>query len=285
MPVSGLPDSHLGVGAPVVWGVLNVTPDSFSDGGRFDSIDRALEQAHCMREQGGDVIDIGGESTRPGAKRVSAEEECQRVLPVIRALAAEGVTVSIDTMRSEVASSALDAGAQIVNDVSGGRADGRMHQCVASYGVPYVLMHWRGHSATMNELAVYEDPVRQVCEEMCEQVDLALAAGIDESLLILDPGLGFAKEAEHNWTLLHHLDVLMDLGYPLLLGPSRKRFLGALLAGGDGAPRHTDGRDVASSVLSALFTERGVWGVRVHDVQGTVDAVKVSLAMRSGDGR
>jgi len=283
--VSGLPVSRLGAAAPVVWGVLNVTPDSFSDGGRFDSIDRALEQAHRMVEQGADVIDIGGESTRPGAQRVDAQEECGRVLPVVRALAADGVTVSIDTMRSQVASAALDAGARIVNDVSGGRADEGMHQCVASYGVPYVLMHWRGHSDSMNELAVYDDPVRQVGEEIREQVDVALASGIDESSLILDPGLGFAKEAEHNWTLLQHLDTLMGLGYPLLLGPSRKRFLGTLLAGADGSPRDTDGRDVATSVLSALFAERGVWGVRVHDVKGTVDAVKVTLAMRSGEDR
>jgi len=278
-----VPVPHLGQGAPVVWGVLNVTPDSFSDGGRFDSIERALEQAQRMIEQGADVIDIGGESTRPGAQRVDAQQESERVLPVVRALAADGVAVSIDTMRSQVASAALDAGAQIVNDVSGGRADEGMHQCVASYGVPYVLMHWRGHSASMNELAVYDDPVRQVREELCEQVDLALAAGIDESSLILDPGLGFAKEAEHNWAVLRHLDALMDLGYPLLLGPSRKRFLGALLADADGAPRDTDGRDVATSVLSALFAERGVWGVRVHDVQGTVDALKVTLSMRSGE--
>ena len=284
MNASGIPAAQLGVAAPVVWGVLNVTPDSFSDGGRFDSIDRALEQAHRMVEQGADVIDIGGESTRPGAQRVSAEEECQRVLPVVTALAADGAAVSIDTMRSQVASAALDAGAQIVNDVSGGRADERMHACVASHGVPYVLMHWRGHSASMNELAVYDDAVGQVCEEIREQVDLALAAGIDESSLILDPGLGFAKEAEHNWAVLRHLDALMDLGYPLLLGPSRKRFLGALLTGADGSPRDTDGRDVATSVLSALFAERGVWGVRVHDVQGTVDALKVSLAMGSGEG-
>lgn len=283
--MSGLPISHLDPAAPVVWGVLNVTPDSFSDGGRFDSIDRALEQAHRMVEQGADVIDIGGESTRPGAQRVDAQEECERVLPVVSALAAEGLAVSIDTMRSQVASAALDAGAQIVNDVSGGRADERMHATVASYGVPYVLMHWRGHSASMNELAVYDDPVRQVCEEIHEQVELALAAGIDESSLIVDPGLGFAKEAGHNWAVLHHLDALMDLGYPLLLGPSRKRFLGALLADVNGTPRDTDGRDVATSVLSALFAERGVWGVRVHDVQGTVDALKVSLAMRSEEGR
>ena len=281
--MSGLLVSRLGPAAPVIWGVLNVTPDSFSDGGRFASTDSALEQAHRMREQGADVIDIGGESTRPGAQRVGAEEECHRVLPVVRALAEQGVTVSIDTMRSEVAAAALDAGAGIVNDVSGGRADERMHECVASYGVPYVLMHWRGHSVSMNELAVYDDPVQQVCEELCEQVDKALASGIEESSLIVDPGLGFAKEAEHNWSLLRNLDELTALGYPLLLGPSRKRFLGALLADADGAPRDTDGRDIATSVLSALFAERGVWGIRVHDVQGTVDAVKVSLAMRGGE--
>jgi len=267
----------------VVWGVLNVTPDSFSDGGRFDSIDRALEQAHRLVEQGADVIDVGGESTRPGAQRITPDEECARVLPVIRELSGAGMTVSIDTMRAQVAEAAVQAGASIVNDVSGGRADETMHGVVARLGVPYVIMHWRGHSDRMDELAQYHDPVAQVCEELQEQVGKAMDAGVDGSALILDPGIGFAKDAEHNWQVLRGLDRLGDLGFPLLVGPSRKRFLGALLADDAGTMRETAGRDVATSAMSALLAERGVWGVRVHDVQGTVDAIKVSMAMRGGE--
>lgn len=280
--MGGLPQSSVGSGVPVVWGVLNVTPDSFSDGGLFDSVNSALEQGLRMRAQGADVIDVGGESTRPGAQRITASEECARVLPVIQELAGSGIAVSIDTMRADVAEEAVKAGASIVNDVSGGRADERMHEVVAVLGVPYVIMHWRGHSDRMDELARYHDPVGQVREELQEQVDKALAAGIEISSLILDPGLGFAKDAEHNWTVLRGLDRLNDLGFPLLVGPSRKRFLGALLANTDGAMRETSGRDVATSAMSALLAERGVWGIRVHDVQGTIDAIKVSIAMREG---
>lgn len=280
--MGGLPQSSVGSGVPVVWGVLNVTPDSFSDGGLFDSVNSALEQGLRMRAQGADVIDVGGESTRPGAQRITASEECARVLPVIQELAGSGIAVSIDTMRADVAEEAVRAGASVVNDVSGGRADERMHEVVAVLGVPYVIMHWRGHSDRMDELARYHDPVGQVREELQEQVDKALAAGIEISSLILDPGLGFAKDAEHNWTVLRGLDRLNDLGFPLLVGPSRKRFLGALLANTDGAMRETSGRDVATSAMSALLAERGVWGIRVHDVQGTIDAIKVSIAMREG---
>jgi len=265
-----------------VWGVLNVTPDSFSDGGLFDSVDRAIEQARTMHAQGADVIDVGGESTRPGAQRITPDEECARVLPVIRELSGAGMTVSIDTMRAQVAEAAVQAGASIVNDVSGGRADETMHGVVARLGVPYVLMHWRGHSDRMDELARYHDPVAQVREELQEQVGKAMDAGVDGSALILDPGIGFAKDAEHNWQVLCGLDHLSDLGFPLLVGPSRKRFLGALLADDAGTMRETAGRDVATSAMSALLAERGVWGVRVHDVQGTVDAIKVSMAMRGG---
>jgi dihydropteroate synthase len=270
------------VHAPLVWGVLNVTPDSFSDGGLFDSVDRAVEQAAVMGAQGADVIDVGGESTRPGAQRITPEEECDRVLPVVRELSGAGMTVSIDTMRAPVAEAAVQAGASIVNDVSGGRADETMHQVVARLDVPYVIMHWRGHSDQMDELARYHDPVAQVCEELQEQVDKAVDAGVNESALILDPGIGFAKNTEHNWEVLRGLDRLGNLGFPMLVGPSRKRFLGALLADDSGTMRETAGRDVATSVMSALLAEWGVWGVRVHDVQGTVDAIKVSLAMRGG---
>ena len=277
-----LPLPRWGVHAPLVWGVLNVTPDSFSDGGLYDSVDRAVEQAAVMGAQGADVIDVGGESTRPGAQRITPEEECDRVLPVVRELSGAGMTVSIDTMRAPVAEAAVQAGASIVNDVSGGRADETMHQVVARLDVPYVIMHWRGHSDQMDELARYHDPVAQVCEELQEQVDKAVDAGVNESALILDPGIGFAKNTEHNGEVLRGLDRLGNLGFPMLVGPSRKRFLGALLADDSGTMRETAGRDVATSVMSALLAEWGVWGVRVHDVQGTVDAIKVSLAMRGG---
>lgn len=279
----GLPIPGLGEGSPVVWGVLNVTPDSFSDGGRFDSIDRAIAHGRRLREQGADVIDVGGESTRPGAQRVSGEEEMQRVLPVVEALVAEGMTVSIDTMRSDVAFAAVDRGAEIVNDVSGGRADITMHSVVAGLDVPYVIMHWRGHSERMDELAVYDDPVRQVREEITEQVTAAVDAGIDRESIIVDPGIGFAKNAEHNWSVLRSLDALVDLGLPVLVGASRKRFLGELLVDATGKPRDADARDVATAALSGLLAREGsVWGLRVHDVQATVDALKVVRAMGGG---
>lgn len=278
-----LPVSGLGQRAPVVWGVLNVTPDSFSDGGRFAEFELAVEHARQMVLDGADVIDVGGESTRPGSERVSADEECERVLPVIETLAGEGMVVSIDTMRSTVAKQAVGAGASIVNDVSGGRADPLMHEVVSSLGVPYVLMHWRGHAGRMDELAVYDDPVGQVCAELGEQIERALTTGIDPRNLIVDPGLGFAKGPDHNWQLLRGLAALSALGFPLLIGASRKRFLGTLLADSEGQMRPTDERDVATSAVNALLADRGVWGVRVHDVRSSVDAIKVALAMRERD--
>ncbi len=266
----------------MVWGVLNVTPDSFSDGGRFHTVDRAVEQARLMRDSGADVIDVGGESTRPGAERIPLEQELTRVLPVIETLKAEGITVSIDTMRADVAAAAVEVGAMLVNDVSGGRSDPAMHATVAELGVPYVLMHWRGHSDRMNELAVYDDPVRQVCEEIEQQIEFAVQAGIDRERIIIDPGIGFAKEADHNWALLRAMDAVNGLKQPVLVGASRKRFIGALLADADGEARDSDGRDVATSALSGLLAG-SVWGLRVHDVQATVDALKVARAM-SGSG-
>ena len=236
-----------------------------------------------MRSQGADVIDVGGESTRPGAQRITSDEEISRVLPVIEPLVAEGITVSIDTMRAEVAQVAVGAGAKLVNDVSGGRADDSMHAVVADLGVPYVIMHWRGHSDRMDELAVYEDPVRSVCEEIKEQVEAAAQAGIDRRHIIIDPGFGFAKEAEHNWALLRALDTVNAIGLPVLIGASRKRFLGALLADAEGNPRDSDGRDVATAALSALLAD-SVWGVRVHDVLATVDALKVAQEMNRSGG-
>lgn len=278
--MAGLPVPGLGTGSPVVWGVLNVTPDSFSDGGRFVDVDRAVAHGRLMREQGADVIDVGGESTRPGARRIGADEEKLRVLPVVEALAAEGMTVSVDTMRSEVAIAAVDRGAGIVNDVSGGRADPAMHRVVAGLSVHYVVMHWRGHSEAMDDLAVYEDPVRQVRDEIEQQVAAAVDAGIDRGAIIIDPGIGFAKNSRHNWSVLRSLGDLGELGFPVLVGASRKRFLGELLADPSGEPRNTGERDVASAALSTLLAQEGsAWGLRVHDVESTMDALKVVRAM------
>ena len=283
--MAGLPSPGLGNKTPVVWGVLNVTPDSFSDGGRFDTLEHAVEQARLMHAQGADVIDVGGESTRPGAERIDPEIEMQRVLPIVQALVSEGMTVSIDTMRAEVARAAVKRGASIVNDVSGGRADADMHRSVADLGVPYVLMHWRGHSDHMNKLASYGDTAREVCQEISEQVTAAVQAGISRDMLVVDPGIGFAKDAQHNWDLLTALETVAELDLPILVGASRKRFLGSLLKDSRGEPRDSNGRDVATAVLSGLLTMSGsVWGLRVHDVQGTVDAIKVVKAMSGEAG-
>ncbi len=260
-------------------GVLNVTPDSFSDGGRYLDLADAVEHGVALFRRGADMIDVGGESTRPGATRVDPTVEAARVAPVIRELVAAGVPVSVDTMRAEVAVAALEAGASIVNDVSGGLADPEMASVVASAGVPYVLMHWRGHSREMHKLAVYGDVVHDVRDELSARVDVALAAGVSADNIVLDPGLGFAKDAGHNWQLLQRLDELMALGFPVLVGASRKRFLGALL--GDRSP---DGREDATAAVSALAAFVGAWGVRVHDVAKSLDAVAVARAWRAGHG-
>jgi dihydropteroate synthase len=268
----------MGAEQPVVMGVLNVTPDSFSDGGRYADLDAAVAHAVRMVAEGADIIDVGGESTRPGAGRIDAAEECTRVVPVIRELASAGVVMSIDTMRAEVAVAALDAGAALVNDVSGGLADPAMAKVVADAGCPWVLMHWRGHSRHMQELAAYGDVVADVRDELRQRVEAAVAAGVPEHLIAVDPGLGFAKTAEHNWRLAAHLDQIVALGRPVLIGASRKSYLGALLAGRDGTPRPTDGRAAATIATSVLAVQAGAWGVRVHDVLGTVDALKVLRA-------
>ena len=275
---AGLPSP----GRCAVMGVLNVTPDSFSDGGRYLNLDSALGHARAMWARGADVIDVGGESTRPGASRVDAETEISRVLPVIRELAAEGVCLSIDTTRAAVAAAAIAAGARIINDVSGGLADPRMAKIAAEAEVPWVLMHWRGHSKDMNALASYADTVAEVRSELLSRVDAAMAAGVGESALVLDPGLGFAKNAEHDWVLLHRLDVLLELGFPILIGASRKRFLGRLLADVDGGPRPPAGREVATAAVSALAASAGAWGVRVHEVGASLDAVAVATAWVRG---
>ncbi|MDT7784177.1 MAG: dihydropteroate synthase [Pseudonocardiales bacterium] len=260
-------------------GVLNVTPDSFSDGGRYLDRDDAVAHGVEMHKRGADLVDVGGESTRPGAERVEAGEEISRVVPVIRSLVAEGVPVSVDTMHAAVASAALEAGASIVNDVSGGLADPEMIRVVAAAGVPYVLMHWRGHSTEMDSLAQYDDVVSDVRDELLQRVETAVAAGVAESSIVLDPGLGFAKLGDHNWELLQRLDELVELGFPVLVGASRKRFLGTLLGN-----RPPDGREDATAAVSALAAFNGAWGVRVHDVDRTLDAVAVAGAWRRGHG-
>ncbi len=266
-------------GSPVIMGILNVTPDSFSDGGQFDSVESAVEAAKSMVANGADIIDIGGESTRPGAERIPLEVELERVIPVIVELSAQGIYVSIDTMHSEVAKAAVGAGAQMVNDVSGGLSDPQMLATVANLGVPIVLMHWRGPSRTMQENIHYDNVLTDVCSELQTQAKAAQSAGIERGNIILDPGIGFGKEAEHNWELLRNIDALLALGYPLLVGVSRKRFLGSLLADLEGTPRDVSIRDTASAVLAAHILQRGAWGIRVHDVQATRDACKALCAI------
>jgi len=262
---------------PLLMGVVNVTPDSFSDGGRWLQADAAIAHARDLIAQGADIIDIGGESTRPGATRPLASEELDRVVPVITALAAEGVTVSVDTMRAEVAEAAIAAGAGIVNDVSGGLADPRMYDVVAATGTTYVAMHWRAHADHMRDFAVYDGPggvVTAVRDELAARVDALLAAGVERDRIVLDPGLGFAKRPEHNWQLLRDLGPVRALGFPLLVGVSRKSFLGTLLASG-GSPRPVGEREHANTALTVLLAQQGVWGVRVHDVLAAKDALRV----------
>ncbi|MBG0814500.1 dihydropteroate synthase [Planomonospora sp. ID82291] len=260
-------------------GVVNVTPDSFSDGGRWFDRSAAVRHGLELVEQGADIVDVGGESTRPGAARVSLEEELARVEPVIRELSRRGVTVSVDTMRAEVARAAVDAGAKLVNDVSGGLADPAMPRVVAASGVAYVVMHWRGHSHTMQSRAVYGDVVTEVCDELAKRVASVRAEGVAEEQIVLDPGLGFSKHPEHNWALVAATERLAGLGRPLLIGASRKRFLGRLLAGPDGAPRPFEDSDAATLAVTALAAQAGAWCVRVHDVRPNADAVRVAAAV------
>lgn len=263
-------------GFPLVMGVVNVTTDSFSDGGLFLEPARAVEHAMALSADGAAIIDVGGESTRPGAVRIDPDVERARIVPVIREIAAQGITVSVDTMNAGVAQAALDGGATIVNDVSGGRADPDMARVVAEAGVPWVLMHWRSlGEVPSHEVPPYRDVVAEVRAELLSAVDAAVSAGVDPGRLIIDPGLGFAKTAQHNWTLLRALPDFVATGIPVLIGASRKRFLGALLASADGTPRPPDGRETATAVITALSIIHGVWGVRVHDVGASVDALKV----------
>jgi dihydropteroate synthase len=274
--VAGLPVAD----RPLVMGVVNVTPDSFSDGGRYVEPDDAIRHALELAAEGADLLDIGGESTRPGATRPLVAEELDRVVPVIAGLAEVGLAISVDTMRAEVAAAALGAGAVLVNDVSGGLADPDVLRVVADAGAAYVAMHWRAHADVMQQRATYVDVVAEVRAELSARVDAALAAGIAADRIAVDPGLGFAKTAEHNWRLLARLDEL-DLGLPLLVGSSRKSFLGRLLAAPDGTPRPVLDREDANVALTTLAGVAGVWGVRVHEVRASVDALAVVARWRA----
>ena len=263
---------------PEIWGVLNVTPDSFSDGGRFDVLDVALAHAHQLVAEGADVIDVGGESTRPGADRVSGEEELARVLPVVTALVNQGVRVSVDTMRASTAEAVLEAGAHIINDVSGGLADPDMLGVISQSSCDYVLMHWRGHSAQMDSRAVYDDVVREVSAELKVRLDEAERNGIERKRIIVDPGLGFAKAPSHNWAILARLGDLVPEGARAIIGASRKRFLGELLP----APHQPEDRDGVSAALGVLLAEREVFALRVHNVKAQRQALDVWQAFIEG---
>jgi dihydropteroate synthase len=279
----GLPASLARVHRTLVMSVLNVTPDSFSDGGRYVDVDIAVAHALEQVAAGADIIDVGGESTRPGAHRIPAEAELDRVIPVVERLVARGVVVSIDTMRSEVAEAAVGAGASVVNDVSGGLADPGMHAWIADAQVPYIAMHWRGHSTDMQRLATYDDVVTEVRAELAQRLAELVAAGVDPARVVIDPGLGFAKTSAHNWALLAALPDLVALGHPVLIGASRKRFLGELL-GEPGQPRPVEDRDAATDAVTTLAAAAGAWAVRVHDVRGSRDAIAVAGAWRDAAG-
>jgi dihydropteroate synthase len=265
-------------------GVVNVTPDSFSDGGAWLRPAAAVSHGLRLAAEGADIVDVGGESTRPGAGRVDEAEELRRIGPVVSELAAAGVVVSVDTMRPAVAEFALAAGARLVNDISGGLADPGLPRLVAQARVPYVIAHWRGFSDDMYARAVYDDVVREVRDELAHQVEKVAGAGVDPSMIVVDPGIGFAKLAGHNWSLLARLDEISRVGgrapFPVLVGASRKSFLGRLLAGPDGQPRPVDERDDATVAVTALAAAAGAWCVRVHAVPANADAVRVAARWR-----
>jgi dihydropteroate synthase len=260
----------------LVMGILNITPDSFADGGRHFEFADAMDRAREMIAEGVDIIDVGGESTRPGAERVSAEEEQNRTVPIITELVELGATVSIDTMRASTAQAAIGAGAQIVNDVSGGLADSDMPGLIAKNPqIQYIAMHWRGHSVDMQSKAMYKNVVTEVKDELEDRTDALIKAGVQAEQIILDPGIGFAKTSEHNWELLANIDRLSLLGYPLLIGASRKRFLGELLGGAE-----PDDREAASVAITTEMARIGVWGVRTHSVKAHRDAIEVVERMK-----
>ena len=269
---------------PLVMGVLNVTPDSFSDGGDFIRLEAALDHARVLQIAGADIIDIGGESTRPGAERVTLAEEQARVLPVIEAIVAElGAKVSIDTMNAETARLAVAAGASIINDVSGGLADPDMFKVAADTGATIIISHWRGFSDQMDTLATYDDVAAEVAAELKLRVDAALATGIKQSQIVIDPGLGFAKDMQQNWKLVARLDKLEQLGYPILVGASRKRFIAGVIEPDEPTEVSNERRDLATAVLTALLLQRKIWGVRVHNVLATTDAIRVVAALRDAE--
>jgi dihydropteroate synthase len=276
--VDGLPRP----GRTLVMGVLNVTPDSFSDGGRYLDPAVAVDHGRALVAEGADLVDVGGESTRPGATRPSPEEEEDRVLPVVRALAGDGVLVSVDTMRASVASAAVEAGAVLVNDVSGGLADEAMLSTVAGLDVAYVLMHWRAHSTQMQRFTDYGDVVADVSAELRERLDAAAQAGVRPERVAVDPGIGFSKTADQNWDVLAGMERLHDLGHPVLIATSRKRFLGALLADAAGELRPTDLREDGTTATSTLAAAAGAWCIRTHTVRATLDAVKVAQRWATG---
>jgi dihydropteroate synthase len=271
---------------PLVMGVINMTPDSFSDGGTYNDLGAGLAQARLLILDGADIIDIGGESTRPGAERVPVLEEISRVVPLIEALkaadwfTASGAKISIDTMNSQTAAAAVAAGASIVNDVSGGLADPAMHKVVAATDATYLLSHWRGFSQNMDSLNQYADIAADVVAELSEQVAIAIANGIPRSRIVVDPGLGFAKDLKQNWELVARLDEVEKLGLPVMVGASRKRFLAGVLDAENPVSVDNSRRDLATAVLTALLLQRKLWGIRVHNVQASVDAIKLVEALR-----
>lgn len=275
-----LPESISALDRALVMGVVNVTPDSFSDGGRWFSAEAAVAHGRELLTQGADILDIGGESTRPGAPRVSEDEELRRVIPVISELSHLGACISVDTTRARVAEAAIAAGAHIINDVSGGLADPRMDATAAETGAVFIAMHWRGHATEMDNLEHYDNVFLDVKRELLERVDALLAAGVKESQIVVDPGLGFSKSGINNWPLLVHTEDFASLGFPLLVGASRKRFLGQLLSNDIGEPVAPTARDAATAAITALSVAAGAWGVRVHDVPSSVDALKVGNQWR-----
>lgn len=259
----------------LVMGILNVTPDSFADGGRHATLEAAVARAEAMIEEGVDIIDIGGESTRPGAERITEAEEAARVIPVLEQIIPLGTPVSIDTTRAEIAAQAIKLGVQYVNDVSGGLADAKMYALIADNPkVQYIAMHWRGHAKEMQDYAQYGDVVKEVKDELEERINSAIESGIDPDQLIIDPGIGFAKLPEHNWELLRNIDRLALLGYPILVGASRKRFLGELI--GSASP---DEREAASIAITAAMAKQGIWGVRTHSVKPHRDVIATITAL------
>lgn len=272
--ILGLPDQLSELDRTLVMGIINVTTDSFSDGGRHIDLDNALRRAHTMVAEGADIIDIGGESTRPGAERIDEQIERDRVIPLLREIVELGAIVSVDTMRASIAEEAISAGALIINDVSGGLADPVMGEVIAAARVPFVAMHWRGHSDRMQSVAHYKHVAHEVRDELAARIDGLLIQGVEFEQIIVDPGIGFAKTPSHNWELLHNFKALKDLDRPILIGASRKRFIGELLSV-EGVERSLDERDDATIALTALAAQAGAWCVRVHEVRGNRDAVEV----------